>query len=189
MTDGVVNIRGKEYKTVALRIQEFREKHPFWRIHTDLIESGNPVIIKATICDENGDAQVTGYAEENRDFGNINKTSAIENCETSAVGRALAFLGFAGSEIASADELATAIGQQSTAEHIDYMALVREHWDTIEFVKTQLATNEVDAAREAFKELEKETQMALWKAPTKGGVFTTLERDKLKQPEKYREAS
>ena len=43
----------------------------------------------------------------------INKTSALENAETSAVGRALAFLGFAGTEIASADEVANAIKQQN----------------------------------------------------------------------------
>ena len=53
------------------------------------------------------------YAEENRSFGKINKTSALENAETSAVGRALAFLGLGGSEIASADEVSTAIAHGS----------------------------------------------------------------------------
>jgi hypothetical protein len=64
----------------------------------------------------------TGYAEERRDSTTINKTSALENCETSAIGRALAAYGYAGTEYASADEVAQAVRQQSDpAFHTAYI--------------------------------------------------------------------
>ncbi len=110
---GVVNIRGKEYKTVALRVSEFREKHPLFSLTTTIVEAGDPVIVRAEIADESGRIIATGHAEELRSASQINKTSALENCETSAIGRALAAFGLAGSEFASADEVANAIHQQS----------------------------------------------------------------------------
>jgi len=54
----------------------------------------------------------TGYAEEKRTASRINQTSAVENCETSAVGRALAFCGFTNDQIASAEELSSALENQ-----------------------------------------------------------------------------
>ena len=70
--------------------------------------------MKATISDEQGRVRATGHAEEVRASSQINKTSALENAETSAIGRALAALGYAGTEFASADEVAQAITQQKT---------------------------------------------------------------------------
>lgn len=111
---GVVNIRGKEYKTVAFRVNEFRRDHPMWTIQTAIVtDDGQRVVIKAAVMNEEGRVISTGYAEEVRGAGNINKTSALENCESSAVGRALAFFMYAGSELASAEEVATAIHQQN----------------------------------------------------------------------------
>ena len=109
---GIVNIRGREYQTVALRIKNFREKHPDWGIRTQIIgEPDKSVLMIAQIW--NGEFLVaTGHAEEVRGQSNINKTSAIENCETSAIGRALACLGYGGTEFASADEVQNAIQQQ-----------------------------------------------------------------------------
>ena len=109
---GLVPIHGKQYKTIALRINEFREEHPEYTIETQLIhQDENVVIMKALIM--NGEKLIsTGYAEEIRGSTNINKTSALENAETSAVGRALAFFKYAGTEIASADEVMNAISQQ-----------------------------------------------------------------------------
>jgi len=188
--EGVVSIHGKQYKTVAYRINEFREKHPDYSIVTELVSADDErVVVRASVL--NGQTTLaTGYAEEVRASSNINRTSAIENAETSAVGRALAFFGLAGTEIASADEVANAIKQQGAIEQIEYMALVREHWDLINEVKTFLIPDEtgkpnIEAAREALAELDDKTKIALWRAPTKGGVFTTKERDMLKQPEKY----
>ncbi len=102
---GIVNIRGKEYQTVALRVKEFRAAYPKHAIRTQIIDiSESIVLMKAEVWD--GEYLVaTGHAEENRKSSNVNKTSALENCETSAIGRALASYGFGGTEFASADEM------------------------------------------------------------------------------------
>jgi hypothetical protein len=110
---GKVNIRGKEYLTVAYRIKQFRVDHPDWQIHTDIIKMDDDrVVVRAEIADSAGVTVATGHAEEKRSASQINQTSALENCESSAVGRALAFAGYGGSEIASADEVQNAIYQQ-----------------------------------------------------------------------------
>ena len=146
---GMVKIHGKEYKTVALRIQEFREKHPDFTIQTELVEANDVlVVMKATISQ--GDQVIaTGYAEEVRTASKINRTSALENAETSAVGRALAFFGLGGSEIASADEVANAISQQSSqASKEDMEALIahneawRKNSASIYFIKEYINMDE-----------------------------------------------
>lgn len=111
---GIVTIHGKEYKTVAKRVDEFRKEHKQeLGIQTSLVSiDERTVVIKAEIINKEGFVIATGYAEENRQSSTINKTSALENCETSAIGRALANFGLAGGEYASADEVAQAISRQ-----------------------------------------------------------------------------
>lgn len=110
---GVVNIRGKEYKTVALRVSEFREQHPTFRLITSIVHRDEEsVVMEARVLNEVGELIANGHAEESRTSSQINKTSALENCETSAVGRALASFGLGGSEYASANEVQNAIHQQ-----------------------------------------------------------------------------
>ena len=185
-----VQIHNKDYFTVAERIASFREKHPDYAIETQLIsQDDDKVIMKALVMD--GERLLaTGYAEEVRGSTSINKTSALENAETSAVGRALAFFGLAGTEIASADEVAGAIKQQAAMELIEYNAIVREHWHTISEAKNYLEPKwgelenqpHVTDARAVLKELGDDISMKLWRAPTKGGCFTTEERKLLKEP-------
>jgi hypothetical protein len=111
---GIVNIRGRDYQTVAYRVGLFREKHPDWTLQTEIIHRDSEcVVIKASLLDENGRIRSTGHSEEYRKSSTINKTSALENAETSAIGRALAGLGFGGTEFASADELVNALQQQA----------------------------------------------------------------------------
>ena len=83
---------------------------------TEIISAAELVVMKATIQDEERRILATGHAEEKRGSTNINKTSALENAETSAIGRALAALGYGGTEYASADEVANAISQQNDEE-------------------------------------------------------------------------
>ena len=113
---GVVNIRGKQYKTVVLRVNEFRETHTIedgWSIQTWLIsDDGDRVVTRTIICDKDDHIIATGLAEEVRGSSNINKTSALENCETSSIGRCLSAAGYAGEEYCSADELVNALAQQ-----------------------------------------------------------------------------
>lgn len=110
-----VKIHGKDYKTVAERVDEFRtsEEYKGWSIVTQIISNDNEfVVIEACIGDKDGKVIANGHAQEKYGSTNINQTSALENCETSAIGRALACLGLAGTEFASADEVANAINQQ-----------------------------------------------------------------------------
>ena len=123
MTKGIVDIRGKEYQTVPFRVQQFREECPIkrgWGIATELVkDDGKNVLIKATIMDPELRVVAEGYAEEVRGSSPINKTSAVENCETSAIGRALAAAGFGGESYASADEVGRAIEQQEYVPNED----------------------------------------------------------------------
>lgn len=111
---GIVNIHGKQYKTVAARVNDFRSIHKHdLSIVTELVSATDKmVVMKASIINPSGFVIATGYAEEVRGSTNINKTSSLENCETSAIGRCLAAFGLAGTEYASADEVANAINQQ-----------------------------------------------------------------------------
>ena len=108
-----VNIHGKEYKTVAERLSEVSSdtKGKYSLLTEVLGDVNGTVLIKATLELERG--TFVGHAYEREDAGYINKTSHVENCETSAIGRALASAGYAGSEFASADEVANAITQQN----------------------------------------------------------------------------
>src|SRR2546423_607674 len=106
---GIVEIGGKQYETVALRIKKFREAHPDYPVVTTILHrDAEVVIMHAAISNPDGRVLGTGHAEEWRKSSTINKTSAIENAETSAIGRALANLGFGGTEFASANEIDTA---------------------------------------------------------------------------------
>ena len=116
-TDGIVSIHGKDYATVAYRLMLFRADYPKGSVMTELISDNEGVIVfKASIFDGLHHL-ATGYAEEVRGSSNINKTSALENAETSAVGRALSFAGYQGTtSIASADEVSVAIARQDKPE-------------------------------------------------------------------------
>lgn len=116
MSNGIVNIRGKEYKTVALRVNEFRESTIYkgWSIMTEIVKlDDDQCVIKTQIVNPESKIVATGHAQEFRKASQINGTSYVENCETSSIGRALACLGLAGSEFASANEVVNAIHQQS----------------------------------------------------------------------------
>jgi hypothetical protein len=119
---GVVNIKGKDYKTVALRVQEFREKFPAFSLISEIVKiDDEQCIIKAMVIDGSR-IVASGHAQEFRKSSQINGTSYVENCETSAFGRALACLGIGGTEFASANEVLNAIHQQSNS-HINQIEL------------------------------------------------------------------
>jgi len=108
-----VSIRGKKYLTVAERVKKAHKDHPGkLTIETDLLENNQAIVMfKATVCiyaDQDSSRCFTGHAIEFHDKKNqraVNFASAVENCETSAIGRALAAAGYLGSEYASANEM------------------------------------------------------------------------------------
>ena len=119
-----IDVKGKQYVEVNQRVMAFRELYPEGSIYSDIVEMGNGVVtIKATVSDADGRILATGMAYEKEGSSFINKTSYIENCETSAVGRALGFLGIGiDGSIASFEEVENAKAQQNakkmTAEEL-----------------------------------------------------------------------
>ena len=110
-----VNIKGKEYVEVNERIKHFRSNYKDWALSTTILElDNNRCVIQATVFNENDRIISTGIAYEVEGSSFINKTSFIENCETSAIGRALGNLGIGiDTSVASYEEVANAIKQQS----------------------------------------------------------------------------
>lgn len=116
-----ISIKGKEYVTINERVKAFRNCEEFegWSIKTEILSvDSDSVIIKAVIEDKDGKVLATGHAQEDRTSTIINKTSYIENCETSAVGRALGMLGIGiENSIATYDEVKRAISAQEAMEN------------------------------------------------------------------------
>lgn len=123
------DIKGKDYAEVNQRIKAFRMVYPNGTIETEMISNENGVcIFKAkvgytTTIFENDKIRTeytllgTGTAYEKEDSSFINKTSYIENCETSAVGRALGMCGFGiDVSVASAEEVQNAIQNQTVTQ-------------------------------------------------------------------------
>lgn len=117
-----MKIRGKEYMEVKDRVMVFRKNHPSWALITEIIEnneSTGSVIFKVIIEDEVGRIRGTGHAHEFKEdkTSMVNKTSHLENCETSAIGRALASIGIGiESSYATYDEVKIAIDKGERPE-------------------------------------------------------------------------
>ena len=111
-----INIKGKEYITVNERLIYFRTKDEFkgYGIKEDIVSIDDTEgIFKVTIYDSNGEPIVSAHAQEYRDSSYINKTSFVENGFTSALGRALGYLGIGiDTSIASANEVQNAVTNQ-----------------------------------------------------------------------------
>jgi hypothetical protein len=111
-----VNIKGKEYITVNERLIYFRSQPQYkgWRISEDVVSLDDKEgLFKVTIINPEGFEMAVAHAQEYRDSSYINKTSFVENGFTSALGRALGYLGIGiDTAIASADEVQTAVNNQ-----------------------------------------------------------------------------
>lgn len=117
-----IDVKGKNYVEVNERIKAFWELFPDGRIETNICSAENGVcIIKAVVYENRNDAypRSSGIAYEKEGSTFINQTSYIENCETSAVGRALGNAGIGiDTSVASADEVQNAILQQDEDKKI-----------------------------------------------------------------------
>lgn len=169
-----VNIKGKEYVEVNERVKYFRtsEDYKDWAIETELLSNENGVcVFKAIVKDENGTIKATGHAYEKEDSTFINKTSYIENCETSAVGRALGILGIGiDASIASSDEVENAINNQEKPENRAKTSNV-----TLDFTELweKYKNMDKDELRKEYKEV-KEYQG--WSDKQKEAVLNIIER-------------
>jgi len=111
-----VDIKGKPYVCVNERVKAFIDNYPEGSINTEIYQlEGTKVVMVATVTPDLNipDRFFTGWSYEDETNGFINKTSYIENCETSAVGRALGFMGIGiDASMATADEVANAMLNQ-----------------------------------------------------------------------------
>lgn len=112
------NIKGKKYAEVNQRIKAFRMIHPEGLIKTEILSNENGIcIFKTSVYTADGDLLATGTAYEKEGSTFINKTSYIENAETSSIGRALGIAGFGiDTSISSAEEVTNAINNQEKLE-------------------------------------------------------------------------
>lgn len=182
---GTVNIHGKEYKTVALRVSEFRHTHGLeLGIETEIVQSDDSlVVMKATIKDKESRVIGTGFAEEKRGATQINKTSALENCETSAIGRALAACGFGGTEYASANEVQNAIQQQVSTEPVDHAKVAKASLFFKEMIDEDNEENH-DRVKRAWDKLSSDERIAVQdlltdKSPGCNKMYKTLLKEYL----------
>lgn len=134
---------GKEYAEVHTRVNYFRsqEKYKDWSEDCNIINCADDmswVLMKATISYPDGRVASVGHAFERQDGSKINERNHVENCETSAVGRALGLLGI-GSDgsIASYEEVANAIENQKNDDKKEYL-LDTDNWaKALKFIVSQ----------------------------------------------------
>ncbi len=118
-----ISLKDKDYVQVAQRVLAFRRLFPEGFITTDILSLENGVVtMKSEVGYYADDQRIilgTGMAYERESNGFVNKTSFIENCETSAVGRALGFLalGIDAGGICSAEELVNALNNQASPQN------------------------------------------------------------------------
>lgn len=111
------DVKGKEYAEVPQRVKAFRSLYPQGTISTEIVKIENGMCVIHAVAAVDGVILGEGTAYEMEGSSFINKTSYIENCETSAVGRALGFAGFGiDTSIASAEEVMNAQHQQAMSE-------------------------------------------------------------------------
>ncbi len=110
-----IKIKGKDYVEVHERLKYFRATYPKYSLTTEVIEkTESSILVMAIIKDDKDRILATGLAEESKNSTFINKTSYVENAETSAWGRALGNLGIGlDTSVASADEVSNAIANQN----------------------------------------------------------------------------
>ena len=170
-----VDIHGKHYLTVAERINLLHEATGGqYSLTTEILpgRSDDQWIVKATVqCGEN---TYTGHAIETQSSSGVNKTSPAENAETSAVGRALAFAGFGGEEIASANEVEIAKQREARMDYDDAIDQLRRRisdgesylmskggWDEqmiVDFRRDNEGATDTEDRKTLLKELERYLQ-------------------------------
>jgi hypothetical protein len=141
-----------DYETVEERLIKYWKEHPDGRIETKLIEaSASRFIVQAYIYRTEADQQAwsSGLAEETVQGRGVNATSALENCETSAIGRALATAGYATK------------GKRPSREEMSKVAAKQVVQDTVQQVKAKMA----DTSQQYVPIAKADDPWTTWEAP------------------------
>lgn len=149
----LTNIKGKDYAGVNQRVIAFRDLFPEGRIITEILShepaenGGKDIIIQANVFD--GDKLIaTGLAQENSKSSYINQTSYVENCETSAVGRALGFVGIGIIDsLATLEEYANAVNNQTQQATSDALASAKQ----VEFLSKRYKGEQLSKMLDYYK--------------------------------------
>ena len=142
------DIKGKDYAEVNQRIKAYRMVYPNGTIRTKLAKLENGIcVFMAEVTNNDGEVIATGTAYEKENSTFINKTSYIENCETSAVGRALGMAGFGiDTSVASAEEVANVIENQKEDKKV---ILATEN--QIKIIKDMMSDEQINEACKLVK--------------------------------------
>jgi hypothetical protein len=158
---GVTQKGGKKYTEVAKRVEAFRTHFGLkYGITTNIVvDNEKRVVIKAQVYDlSNKEIAVgEGYAEEIRGSSLVNKTSAIENCETSAIGRALASLGLHGGQYASVNEIDKAQNNEKNIDENKEKPKAETKKPTLDETIKQTEQDRTDIANGKYSPGEEET--------------------------------
>jgi hypothetical protein len=154
-----VSIKGKQYAIVVERHKHLLQRFPEARFNEEILHHDNDrVIVKVELYISDTIYSV-GHAEEFRNSSYINKTSALENASTSALGRCLAAFGLSGSEFASAEELVNALNNQGNNKQVSINDQIKKQ--TTETKLTALYSNwkkENDSIEKIFESQQKSIQ-------------------------------
>ena len=145
LKDKAIDIKGKKYVLVSDRVLYFNEHYPNWSIQTTRESVGDMEIVKAFVVPDISapTRMFTWYSQAKRGDGFINKTSALENAETSAVGRALAMMWiWVIDSIASVDEINKAENAAKTTKKPTYQSRFQKAISNTEFMRNCLDEND-----------------------------------------------
>jgi len=143
---------GKSYAEVGERVKAFRERYgDTGQLLSEIVQNDDEKVVMKSHCIVDGVILGTGFAEEIRGSTQVNKSSALENCETSSLGRAISFAtAFMsdGSKIASTEEIQNAIVQQSQVDaHLKTMKVAVAYVSTS--FKNAIAQDDAEGIEEA----------------------------------------
>ena len=157
-----INIHGKEYVTVAERIQMLHQSElSEISLNTEILHDDDKSIVMKATLEIDGNSY-TGIAQETKGSSNINTTSWAENCETSCIARALGFAGLGSVDsIATGDEIAHAMGQQSQINQKPEFATPNQ----VKYIKNLCEEKNIDTGKYNFDEMTKQEA---------GGIIETI---------------